>query len=58
MLESYSNISTLDDAKKTFIKLIDFGFSLDFKDDLSEYQEIMNPFVIGTPEYLAPELLK
>ena len=58
MLESYSNISTLDDAKKTFIKLIDFGYSLDFKEDLSEYQEIMDPFVIGTPDYLAPELLK
>jgi len=36
MLESYNNIVTSKDANKAFIKLIDFGYSLDFNEDLSE----------------------
>jgi serine/threonine protein kinase len=40
------------------IKLIDFGYSHDIFKDLSQSQNsIRNAVILGTPEYLAPEVI-
>ena len=42
-----------------FIRLIDFGYSVDLDQPLSEpLQKLLKPFVIGTPYYVSPEQLE
>lgn len=52
-------ISDDQDLQTNFIRLIDFGYAVDLNYPLSEsLQKLLNPFVIGTPYYVAPEMLE
>jgi len=48
-----SNIMFLD-TKHEIIKLIDFDFAINFKKN----ENIQNKHMTGTPNYLAPEIIK
>lgn len=56
MLESYRSFQS---EKDTFIKIIDFGYSLDLNADMSDSQlEILGQLIMGTLTYVAPELIQ
>ena len=55
MLESFHQ----ENQSANFIRLIDFGYSIDLNDQLSEsLQNLLRPFLLGTPYYIAPEQLE
>ncbi len=43
--------------KNSFIKLIDFGFSLDLNLEMSQSEiDLLTPLIMGTLTYLPPEM--
>lgn len=56
MFESKFHLNQ-QDVKKPFIKVIDFGYSLDLRKEMTQYQaDLLTQLIMGTLTYLAPEM--
>lgn len=52
-------IDCFDEEEMPFIKIIDFGFSLDLNQQMDEEEQLlMDSVVMGTMTYVAPELIE